>query len=266
MRFLLLAFMIIPFSVCAQRSDSIRQSNALRFADATIYTFSSPARWKSNDWLKVGTIVAGTAALTLADNPVRKFWQRQDSKALDAIHTVGYHYGKPYSAMIFTGGFYLSGMIFKNEWAKETGLILGSALFSAGLLESTLKPLVGRARPTEGEGNYEITFFNREAGFHSFPSGHASMAFTISMVMARRIKSVPVQVLFYSLATTTGVCRLYSDAHWISDVAFGSTIAWFCSDIALRRLQENRFRPAHKKGFHWNVYPHPSGMTVKATF
>jgi membrane-associated phospholipid phosphatase len=266
MRICLLILFLLPGTLRAQHVDSIRQTDAFRFVDGMVYTYTSPARWKGKDWLRLGGVLAGTAALTLADQPVRKFWTNQNSPFLDGVNTVGYHYGKPYTAFLFTGGFYLGGLLFKSEWAKETGVMLGTSLLSAGLMEMTLKPAIGRARPSTGEGNYELTFFNREAGFHSFPSGHASMAFTISMVMARRVNSVPVKIFFYSLAASTVACRLYSDAHWISDVAFGGTIAWFCSDVAIKRLTENRFRQVGTRKFQWKIYPYPSGLTVKATF
>ena len=266
MRKCLLILILAPTCIFGQPIDSMRQSDGFRVADGMLYTFGSPHRWKEKDWMKLGGVLAGTAVLTLLDNPVREFWLKQDSRFLDGINTVGYHYGKPYSALLFTGGFYLGGVVFKDDWMRETGLILCTSLLSAGLTEMTLKPVIGRARPYTGEGNYELTFLNKEAGFQSFPSGHASMAFTISMVMARRVNSAPVKILFYSLAATTVACRLYSDAHWISDVAFGGTIAWFCSDVALKRLTENRFRQVRSRKFQWKVYPYPSGLTVKATF
>ncbi len=266
MKYLLILAFIIPSLSYGQRVDSIRQADTFRFVDGMVYTYTSPLRWKGKDWLKLGGVLAGTAALTLADQPIRNFWINQNSPFLDKVNTIGYHYGKPYTAFFFTGGFYLGGLIFKDDWARETGLMLGTALLSTGLMEMTLKPSIGRARPMTGESNYDLTFFNKQAAYHSFPSGHASMAFTISMVMARRVKSVPVKIFFYSLAASTVACRLYSDAHWISDIAFGGTIAWFCSDVALKRLTQNKFRPVGTRKFHWNVYPYPSGLTVRATF
>jgi membrane-associated phospholipid phosphatase len=145
----------------------------------------------------------------------------------------------------------------------ETGLALNTALVTTGLLEMALKPLIGRARPGRGDGNYDVDFFNRTFDYHSFPSGHASVAFTVSFVLAKRTELVPLKIFFYSLAASTAVCRLYSDAHWISDVAFGSIIAWYCSEAALKRLKVNRLRPRKTK---WNVTPYPGGITLKATF
>jgi membrane-associated phospholipid phosphatase len=266
MRKLFLILLIIPSTLQAQQLDSIRQSDPLRLVDGMIFTYTSPVRWKGKDWLKLGGVLAGTALLSMADDPVRNFWLKQDSPFLDGVNTVGYHYGKPYTALLFTGGFYLGGLVFKSDWARETGLMLGTSMLSASLLEMTLKNTIGRARPSTGEGNLELTFFNKEAAFHSFPSGHASTAFTISLIMARRVESVPVKIFFYSLAASTVACRLYSDAHWVTDVAFGGTLAWFCSDVVMKRLTANKYRHVAERRFQWKVYPYPSGLTVKASF
>jgi membrane-associated phospholipid phosphatase len=250
--------------VSAQR-DSVRRHDVIRFADGVVSTYTRPLHWKSSDWLKFGAIVGGTTALTLADKPIRELWSGADHKFFDHVNTVGYHYGKPYSAFIFSGGFYLAGVVLNNEWAKETGVALGTSLVTAGLLEMGLKPLVGRARPSKEEGNYRLNFFNKEAGYHSFPSGHASMAFTISFVLAKKSESVPMKIFFYSLAGSTVVCRLYSDAHWISDIAFGGVIAWYCSEAAIDRLNVNRYRRP-RKNTKWNLTPYPGGLTLRATF
>jgi membrane-associated phospholipid phosphatase len=268
---LCLALCVLPFLAFGQRSylpaqkDSVLRPNVIRFADAMAYTYTAPVRWHGKDWLKVGGVVLGTVALTLADDPMRHFSNSGKSRFMDGVSTVGYHYGKPYTGFALTSGLYLMGIILKSEWAKETGLILGTSLLSAGLLESALKPLVGRARPYEDTGNYDITFFNKEAAYHSFPSGHASMAFTISMVMARRVPSVPIKIFFYSLAASTAVCRLYSDQHWVSDVAFGGVIAWFCSDVILKRMEKNKFRRVNQN-FRIRTEPYPNGIAMKVTF
>lgn len=263
---LMVTFLFLPIGLQAQIPEQTRRSDVLRFADAMVHTTTSPVRWKGKDWLKLGGVIAGTAALTIADAPMRNFWLQRSSGFLEGINEVGYHYGKPYSAVIPAGAFYLTGLVFSNEWSRETGMALATAFFTSTILEGTLKPLAGRARPITGESNYTFTFYNEEPGFHSFPSSHASTAFTISFILARRVKSVPLKILFYSLAASTVICRLYSDAHWTSDIVFGSTIAWFCSDAALRRLAENRFRGGIPRKFLWSVAPAAGGLTVRAGF
>ncbi|MEO5600419.1 MAG: phosphatase PAP2 family protein [Cyclobacteriaceae bacterium] len=184
---------------------------------------------------------------------------------MDDINTVGYYYGKPYITFLFSGAIYSVGVLSKNQWLRETGLIMGTALISAGILEIGLKPLIGRARPPTETGNYDLTFFNMKPAYQSFPSGHAAMAFTASLVLAKRSKCVHVKIFFYSLATTTAICRLYSDVHWVSDVAFGGVLAWYCSEVALKRLQQNRFKNPHQKSI-WSVTPYPGGLSLRATF
>lgn len=256
--------LLIPSIVSAQY-DSVKRADAIRFADGIIHTYTSPLRWKGKDWAKFGAVIGGTAALTLADKPVRQLWSGVNGKVFDEISNIGYHYGKPYVGFTMAAGLYASGLFIKNPWARETALMLSTSLVTSGLIEMALKPLVGRARPMQEKGNYELTFMNKEGDFHSFPSGHASMAYTVSFVLAKRVKSVPMKIFFYSLAGATTVCRLYSDAHWISDIAFGGVLGWYCSEAVIKRLEENRFRNRHKKT-KWDVSPYPGGITLRGTF
>lgn len=258
--------LLVPTRSYGQK-DSLRyRPDAIRFVDGALYTFSSPARWNGRELMMLGGILAGTTALTFIDQPVRNFWQGHDNRFMDGVERVGYHYGKPYSAFGVTAGFYLTGIIFKNEWAKETGLILGTTLIASGFMMGILKDVVGRARPGPGIGNMEFQPFNSSSAYHAFPSGHSTMAFGISVVLAKRVDSVPLKILFYSLAGTTAVGRMYSDSHWSSDVAFGSMLAWFCADTAISRMKVNRFRtvPTRDK-FVWRVYPYPGGLTLTAS-
>ncbi|HET9486822.1 MAG TPA: phosphatase PAP2 family protein [Chryseosolibacter sp.] len=263
----LIFLLLSPALLVAQQADVAFKPDILRFGDGVLHTYSAPARWKGKDWLVLGGIVAGTSALTFLDQPVRGFWQNKDSGFLDGLERVGYHYGKPYTAFAFTGGFYLTGMLFKSEWAKETGLILGTTLLTSGSIMGILKNVAGRARPAPGQGNLEFSPFDKSPAWHSFPSGHSTMGFSISLVVARRVDNVPLKIFFYSLAGVTAMSRMYTDSHWISDVSFGGMLAWFCADTAIDRMQMNRFRSVRRKEniLVWNVYPYPGGLTLRAS-
>ncbi len=263
---ILLLIIFIPVLGFAQQDSLQRRRDIFRFADGIIYTYSAPLRWEGNDWLKFGGVLAGTAALSLLDEPVRKFWQQQDSPFLDGVERVGFHYGKPYSATIFTGGFYLAGVLFKNEWCKETGLVLGTTLLTSGLLQTIMKDVIGRARPVTEVGPYKFKSLSKSPAYHSFPSGHASVALAISLVLAKRIDNVPIKIFFYALATTTAVSRMYIDAHWFSDIVIGGVLGWFCADAAIQRIEANRFKiPGKKPGYALSVYPFPGGLTLRAS-
>jgi membrane-associated phospholipid phosphatase len=204
----------------------------------------------------------------LLDEPLNNYLKGKDCQFLDGLERVGYHYGKPYSAIAITGGFYLTGIILKDEWAKETGLMLASGLTTSTILQGFFKTAVGRARPSAGAGNYEMEPFSSSPEYHSLPSGHTSTALTISLIMARQVKSVPVKIFFYSLGTITATSRLYSDMHWASDLAFGGAIAWFCADAAVRRIEANRYQSVVRKArqqISWKLYPYPGGMSLRAS-
>ena len=262
-----LTFVFLFPSVSYGQIDSLAyRPDLVRFADGVLFTYSAPARWDAKDWVVLGGLMVGTSALSFVDQPVRTFWQRHDNRFLDGVERVGYHYGKAYTAMAVTGGLYVSGMIFKSEWAKETGLALGTSIFSSSLVMGVLKKMAGRARPGPAGDNMDFQPFDDSPAFHAFPSGHSSVAFGISVVLARRVDSVPLKVLFYSLAGTTAVGRMYADQHWASDVAFGGMLAWFCADTALSRLQANRFRTVRTKNrMVWKVFPYPGGLTLRAS-
>jgi membrane-associated phospholipid phosphatase len=261
-----LIFLLSPAALHAQVDSLRKRPDVFRFADGVVYTFASPARWDGKDWLVLGGMLAGTTAITLVDQPVRDFWLHQDNTFLDGVERIGYHYGKPYSAVGLTAGFYLTGMIFKDEWAKETGLMLGTSIFSSSMMMGLLKNAAGRARPDTEFGHLEFQPFSQSPAYHAFPSGHSSVAFGISLLLARRVESVPLRILFYSLAGTTAVSRMYSDVHWTSDIAFGGMLAWFCADTAISRIQKNRYRrPGTQNIFVWKVYPYPGGVSLRAS-
>lgn len=266
LRIVVLIFLLSPGVLHAQLDSLRKRADVFRFADGVVYTFASPVRWDGKDWLMLGGLLAGTTVLTFIDQPVREFWLDQDNTFLDGVERVGYHYGKPYTAFGLTAGFYLTGLIFQNEWVKETGLMLGTSIFSSSMIMGLLKNAAGRARPETELGHLEFQPFTQSPAYHSFPSGHSSVAFGISILLAKRVESVPLKIVFYSLAATTAVSRMYADVHWASDIAFGGMLAWFCADTAISRIQKNRYRrPGMQSIFVWKVYPYPGGLSLRAS-
>ena len=263
--FLFAIFLASASSLSAQ--DSLYWSDTYRFADATIYTYTQPVRWKQKQWLTFGGVLAGTAALTFLDRPIRELFLENSGSLPQFIEDTGYHYGKPYSAFAFTGGFYLVGVILNDRWAKDTGLNLGATLLTSGLLQTVLKGVVGRARPGTEAGPYAFQSPSKgDAGYHSFPSGHSAVAFGITMVLARRIESTPLRILFYTLAASTTLSRLHTDDHWISDMAFGAALAWACDKAVNRRLVRNG-RPLNQfSKINWSLSPTSNWVGVTGRF
>jgi membrane-associated phospholipid phosphatase len=265
----LICFIFLPVLSYCQTDSLLKKNNDLiRFADGFAYTFTAPARWEGKDWLTFGGVVTGAAVIALLDEPTRDFWQQQDSDFLDGVERIGYHYGKPYSANLFAGGFYLVGWIIKDDWTKDTGLALGTSLLYCGLVHSVTKSVIGRARPRTNEGFLAFDPFTSDAAYHSLPSGHVAVAVAISRVIATRVKSRFVKILCYTMAATTCIGRMYSDSHWLSDVAVGGALGWFSADIANKRINANKYgdlTSSYKK-VTWQVFPNQRGLSVVGKF
>lgn len=248
-----------------------RKTNDLvRIADAFTYTLSSPVRWEKNDWFKLGGTLASTAILSLADKPVNRFINRNTSGFYKELADFGYHNGKPYAAAVVAGGFYVTGWLIKDEWTKETAVVLTSAYLTSGVLQTALKKMVGRARPSEGLGPYTFHPFKNDPGFSSFPSGHSQIAFVTAMVLAERVEQPWLKAVFYSGAAVTMASRLYANAHWISDVTFGGFLAYICTKQVINRLDHTKYNNPweqyRKKRISWNVTPTANGIGVVGTF
>jgi membrane-associated phospholipid phosphatase len=68
----------------------------------------------------------------------------------------------------------------------------------------------------------------------SFPSGHTGAAFMAAEFLAQEYseKSPLYGVLGYTIATTTGVLRMYGRAHWFSDCVAGAGVGMLSTKLA----------------------------------
>ena len=59
---------------------------------------------------------------------------------------------------------------------------------------------------------------------NSFPSGHATQAFSILMCLVFVAKKPGYKFLFFTLALLTAISRVYLSQHWLADITAGSLI------------------------------------------
>jgi membrane-associated phospholipid phosphatase len=224
---------------------------------------AAPLHWRSHSWLLAGSIVGGTAASALLDDELDVAAQKNQTGTLDDLARIGEAYGDGKYIMIGTSVFYLTGLFTRDRWVRETAFLAGTATIYASLFTRIFKPLVGRARPYMDSGNHDFRVFNFHDDYNSFPSGHTVAAFAVSTVLARRIGNPFASVGLYGLATVTGLSRVYTQQHWVSDVVFGAAMSIVVAN-AVVDWYESGGEAGEEAGFR--VMPAVGGITVVLNF
>jgi membrane-associated phospholipid phosphatase len=126
-----------------------------------------------------------------------------------------------------TGGiaatFYIIGRASHNPRARETGLLGAEALIDSGIVAQVLKLASQRPRPLIDDASAE--FFD---GGSSFPSGHATSAWSLATVIAYEYgrRRPLVRFTAYGLASAVSLSRYTGRNHFLSDVLVGSAIGY----------------------------------------
>jgi len=189
-------------------------------------------------------IPVGIAASAALDPEAREWALRGHSQSLD-------HFAKSVNrlataqrlvpAMAIT----YVGAILTHHESLATGTFNTAAGYAASdLVESILKPLVGRERP-HVEGNaHRFRPFTTNGDWHSFPSAHVTHMAAIAAAVSEQTHSTPISVASDVLVALVGWDRLYEDQHWASDVAATAVLSTLVSDATVRWLRSRQARAA----------------------
>jgi len=197
-------------------------------------------------------LVGGMAAAgaSFADDQVRSSVSNPDSGFGKALETAG---GWPSSVLVvglFTAGRFASGPRFR---AMSYDL-LDAMIINFGYTE-VLKVTVRRERP-DGSNN------------QSFPSGHASNAFTLATV-AERHYGWKVGVPAYAVAAAIGYSRLVRDKHYLSDTVAGAALGYIVG-LTVVRVNSRSLERLASGGATLSVSPivsrHARGLQMSMVF
>lgn len=120
-------------------------------------------------------------------------------------------------------GFLSYGILSRNEYETDTGLLVGvSEVVSFGIGHG-LKYVVKRDRPYAALAN--VHFSGPETGDpYSFPSGHATDAFALATSVSLRYPKPAVYIPLHLWALFVAYGRVYQGVHYPSDVLVGGVI------------------------------------------
>ena len=191
----------------------------------------------------ISLAIAGIAALAL-DIPVTLFLKakplhKELARILNLAEIGGHGTG---AAMILIGAL----VIARPNWRRLSDRLLALRLiggtYLGGLIVDIFKLLIPRVRPhsamLESSSQAMDTFGRQllEAGSHSrsalmsFPSGHAAVAFGLAASLGWYFPAG--RPAFIALAILASLQRLFSGAHYLSDICIGAGLglvgAWLC--------------------------------------
>ncbi|RKY89072.1 hypothetical protein DRQ09_01960 [candidate division KSB1 bacterium] len=204
-----------------------------------------------------------TAGLYSYDQKIKNWVQKHRSKSSDRISEFFRFFGDGKKLKFPLFIFYSYGYFFKNKKVKKTTILCLESFLVSGTITTVIKYAGHRHRPNtndpydrwDGPGFSNLNL--------SFPSGHSSTAFSIATVIASEYDNIfLIQLLSYGTATLTALSRVNDNAHWASDVFFGSAIGYFTAKaiISLNRSKNE------KKVFLPVINNRYSGLLILYTF
>ena len=231
-------------------------------------SFTQPLRWKRNDFIKLGTLLAGTFALSFIDESSSEFFIDIEPDVPEGIKNFGWYAGKPQYYFAATAGIYGFGLLTKNEKVRKTGVLIIAASVTTGVFQSVMKYAVGRARPSENVGSTAFKPFTNISGYHSFPSGHTILSVTMAHSIAKQVDNTWAKVGIYTLGSIAPFSRLLEGAHWLTDVAFSAVISIVIVDGIDKYLFTTKSYdyPTKDKPISWNLKFSGNQLGIVGTF
>ncbi len=249
-RFIVLSLFLLNFlfiTLNAQDSLKVNQSvTEILLSDITclgkdaLTFYTAPFGFSKSGALYTGGVAAGTGLLMYFDDDLRKKIGRQTIKTLNNdFWDIPTRYGIVSYANIAALSTYAAGLIFKDDKVRITGRLLFESFSISGITVVLARYVFARSRPYSGEGQWKYNWFEWNNEIESFPSGHTTVAFAFSTVLAERIDNNWARIGLYGLASLTAFARVYNNQHWTSDVFVGALLG-FVTGMHVINKEEQR--------------------------
>lgn len=218
---------ILLFTFTVSSTFSQNDYNFKQFLNETGDYYTAPLHWEANDFLTLGIIAASTVGLMYADEPIKKEITKINSDRQYWLIEVGRYWGEPIPSLALTGLLLIHGYSFDNTTTKKIGFEIGQSFLYSVSVTSSLKIIIGRARPYTGNDPFTFNSFSFSNPSWSLPSGHTTVAFSLSTVLAANTDNTALRVAAFVPAFLTAISRVYQNHHWTSDVFLGAIIGYF---------------------------------------
>ena len=232
-------------------STSIFMQDTKHFVEVGFGLVAAPFMFDGRDWARVGLTAAGTALIFAMDKNVKNFTLRNHNKLNDAIFDIDSYQGNFYS-LFLAWGIYGYGALAGNSKIRKMGLHATEAFIYSGAITGAIKLLIGRRRPYAGDSHlYFRPFRLFDDTYQALPSGHTTVSFAVSTVLAKSIDNMYWKVFWYGTAGLVGASRIYHNKHWLSDVFLGAVIGYYVGEYVSRFNKNEKSRIFRKHFQPW---------------
>lgn len=190
---------------------------------------TAPGSFDQKDIIKTGGVVLVTAASFFADKEVKSFSFRNNNSFNKHLFNIDKYFYLE-SSIALTAGTYFYGFFAEDPEIRRLGIDLGEAAFYSGIINVFIKYASGRHRPLNTDDNIDFSPFNLSTAHSSFGSGHTTLAFAVSTVMAGQSDNFFWKAAWFTAAGLVGAARIYHNMHWFSDVILGGSIGYFIGE------------------------------------
>jgi len=229
---LILTFIIFQTTLSAQNIYKYSQ-----FSSESREFIKIPNSWNPNDFTILGLMGAAAYGLTYLDSDVRDIIKENQNFPV-VLMEAGKYYGEPLTSLVL--GTAMIGMGSKNTELKKTGFEILQSFVYTGTVTLLVKVIAGRSRPYLSDGPNDFGLLGFTDDRMSFFSGHSSLAFSLSTILAGNSSSPELKVLFFAPAIITAISRIYHDKHWLSDVVIGSAVGILTATWVLKKHEQNQ--------------------------
>lgn len=258
----------------AKSSDSLKVKSSIgndfsadckAFWQDGVSYFTLPFRLSGKEWLYTAAGSAATVGLMTIDEDVKEAASVQNGNSQTGIWAVARSYGEvkywgPVSLLTYS-----TGLFFRNKEIRVVGRMLIQSIIYSGIVTTAIKFITGRSRPSITNNEFQFNWFETSNDYVSFPSGHATIAFAMSTVIAERINKWWARIGLYSFASLAAYSRIHDTQHWLSDVVVGSVIGFGTGFFVVHKENEREKKHANVLS-KMNFYPSLRGVNLVYKF
>jgi hypothetical protein len=225
--FLLLTFIFSQNSYAQDKSlnlgETILYDAEIFFVDgASFYTY--PLRMNESEWLKAAGLGISTLIMFQADDQIKTKLGSEVDRYSNPFWKIIEQFGVVQNAELAGVATYSVGLISGDKRIRTLGRMVIQSLTYSGLTAMVIRMIAGRKRPPFTSDPTNFIGFTTNNSYQSFPSGHVTVAFAFSTIMAEYIDSPWSRIGFYSLAGLSATERIINSQHWFSDVVIGALV------------------------------------------